>query len=368
MGIKSWKQRVDDIELRAPFYVDQDNDYYPDLRKRLTRFVSHLEEINADKESIRIARKYSDKICEAVRDYYSGRISTCHRRIYNIVKGCLNSEFAVSTLDKSRAFPGAGEIQFFRARKEDDARTFEPKEMLHRPFTERACFGNYRFSIPGITCLFLSNSSYGCWIEVGRPSEHDFNVSPVLLDGTQKIFNLTVMARDILRTDAGNDDIIHCWIKLLVLMIATSYRIKEGNRTLRSEYIVSQGIMLACKKCGIDGVAYYSKRVEDEIFAFSAINLALFSERNGKSEYGIICNRLKIDESMNYQFFKQLGSKYRNKSYQLRIESHQYIDNIGKYRYQYSIRDTDFIIFDKFLFGRWADKDNQPWGNALITK
>ena len=65
-------------------------------------------------------------------------------------------------------------------------------------------------------------------------------------------------------------------MKLLMLTIATSYRIKEAGRTFKSEYIISQSIMMACKRLGYDGVAYYSKRVSDEIFAFCAINLALF--------------------------------------------------------------------------------------------
>lgn len=49
--------------------------------------------------------------------------------------------------------------------------------------------------------------------------------------------------------------------------LATSYRIKEEGRTFKSEYIISQSIMMACKRLGYDGVAYYSKRVYDEVFA-----------------------------------------------------------------------------------------------------
>ncbi len=64
--------------------------------------------------------------------------------------------------------------------------------------------------------------------------------------------------------------------------IATSYIVKEENRTFRSEYIISQSLMMACKKLGYDGIAYYSRRVDDEIFALCAINLALFVDYNGE--------------------------------------------------------------------------------------
>ena len=188
----TWIQSFSEKEIHAPFFVNKDSEYYNDLRKRLTAFVNILKKASADEESIRVAKKYSDKICEGLRDYYHGRVSACHQKILNLVKGCTYNKLALSLLNESRAFPGlrGTEIQFFRARLSNMAQTFSPKEMLHHPFTLRGVTGNYRFSIPGVTSLYLANSSYGCWIELGRPSEHDFNVSPFVLDGGQKIFHL----------------------------------------------------------------------------------------------------------------------------------------------------------------------------------
>ena len=58
--------------------------------------------------------------------------------------------------------------------------------------------------------------------------------------------------------------------------MATSYTVKESGRIFKLEYIVSQSIILAYKELGYDGVAYFSKLVSDEIFAYAATNLALF--------------------------------------------------------------------------------------------
>lgn len=104
----------------------------------------------------------------------------------------------MSLLNNSYAFPGASktEIQFFRCRIGNPSNAYEAKDMLHLPLKLRSKSGNYRFSIPGNPSLYLANSSYGCWIETGFPPENDFNVSPVLLDGTQKVFNLVVSIRD----------------------------------------------------------------------------------------------------------------------------------------------------------------------------
>lgn len=200
---------------------------------------------------------------------------------------------------------------------------------------------------------------------MGRPSEHDFNVSPVVLDEKQKIFNLAVMTRHI--DQLHNDDDVHCWIKLLVLMIATSYRVAEKNRVFKSEYIVSQSIMLACKKLGFDGVAYFSKRVESELFAVNAINLALFADYRKGQEYAEICEHMMVDESLNYQLFRQLTPAAINKHYDLRSVRTGLTTNIGNFKHQYSYKDTEFYRFDEHLFARWEEKENKgiDWGNAL---
>ena len=110
----NWMISLSDKDLHAPFVIQKDLDYYDDLRRRLTHFVNCLKKV-ADIESIIIARKYSDKVCESLRDYYQGNISTCHKRIKNLIKGCQNHKLAVATLNESRAFPGqrGSEIQFF---------------------------------------------------------------------------------------------------------------------------------------------------------------------------------------------------------------------------------------------------------------
>lgn len=361
----SWHYSFVRGEIEAPFTVNSDAEYYQDLRKRLTKFVNSLQDV-ADEESIMIAKKYSDKVCEALRDYYRGNISSCHQRIQNLVKNCGDNTIANALLNQSRAFPGkqGSEIQFFRARLSDHTVTFKPKEMLHHPFSMRGKTGNYRFSIPGVTSLYLSNSSYGCWIELGCPAEHAFNVSPFVLDGKQRIFNLAVTSNNLSHLESDED--LYCWIKLLVLMIATSYKVEEKNRIFKSEYIVSQSIMLACKKLKYDGVAYYSKRVTNEMFANVAVNLALFADYSPYKSYSEICNHLKVDDSLNYQLFRQLGLPTTKNHYDLRVASIDDFISIGNSKHRYDYRDTEFYRFDEHLFSRWHEKDSVVWGNALI--
>lgn len=355
-------------ELYAPFTVDKDNDYLPDLSKRLMTVLKQAQKAGADAGSIKIIKKYRDKIIEALKCYYSADIAKCNTIIKNLLKDIGDDAFAVNALNSSCAFPGMAdqELQFFRCRTGNPSNRYSAKDMLHLPHSLRAKSGNYRFSIPGNPSMYLANTSYGCWIETGYPADIDFNISPVLLDRTQKIFNLVVSIRDFSHLNELESGRVHTWLKLLMLMMATSYRVKESGRTFNSEYIISQSIMMGCKKLGYDGVAYYSKRVEDEAFARCAINLVLFVDY--EKEYSAVIKHMKMDDSFNYSIYKKLLPSLDYKTYTLRSVETGFITNIGNYDRQFPYRETEFFQFDQFLFANWRDKPNGngkeqiPWG------
>ena len=354
-------------ELYAPYIISYDNDYYESLKDKYEILLKQAIKAKADEESIEIIENYKKKILEALNAYYSADLSESSTIVRNLIEDIGNDPFAVNTLQESAAFFGSKdkEIQFFRCRTGNPSSSFTSKEMLHLPKEMRAKSGNYRFSIPGNPSLYLSNSSYGCWIETGFPSAINFNVSPVVLDGMQKIFNLAVSSRWLFTSYDIELDEIHCWLKLYMLSIATSFRISEEGRTFKSEYIISQAIMMACKKIGYDGIAYYSKRVSDEIFSLCAINLVLFVDYD--EEYSKITKHMKLDDPFNYALYKQLLPSLNYKNYDLRSVQTGLITNIGSYDRQYPYCETEFFEFDKFLFTTWRDKPNKgkdqiPWG------
>lgn len=360
-------------DLYAPFVVKLDNDYYSRLMEKYNIVLNQAEKAGADDGSLAIIKKYRNKILEALRSYYKADIAKSNTIIRNLVSEVRSDPFAVAKLGESWAFPGnrSQEIQFFRSRTGSPSSAYAAKEMLHLPKSLRSKTGSYRFSIPGSPAYYLANSSYGCWIETGFPPEIDFNVSPVVLDGTQKILNLAINVRDFGGLDGFDEGRVHCWLKLFMLMIATSYRIDESDRTFKSEYIVPQAIMMACKKLGLDGVAYYSRRVEDDVFARCAVNLALFVNYNQHKDYSPLIKHMKIDDSFNYALYKQLSPSLRCRDYELRSVDHAYITNIGSYDRQHPYRETEFFEFDRYLFATWQGKTNGrgkdvlPWGVSV---
>ncbi len=342
----------------GPFAVENDSEYYDDLKDRYSIIIKQVEKVGADKASLDIIKRFKKKILEALLSYYKADVAKCNIIIKNLVKEVGENTFAVDEVQNSQAFIGnhLTEIQFYRGRTGNpSSKSFSVKDMVHLPRKLRAKSGNYRFSISGNPSLYLANSSYGCWIELGMPADNEFNVSPVLLDGTQKILNLTVSF-----LDKGEDfewldyEQFFCWLKLCMLSMATSYRITETGRTCKSEYIISQAIMMACKKLRYDGLAYCSKRVSSDTFALPAINLALFVNYNG--EYSDILSHMKMDNAYNYGMYKQLLSSIDYKKYNLRSVNTGCITNIGSWERQYPYKETKFYEFDQFLFASWRDK------------
>lgn len=362
----TWVLNAFDKSLYAPFTVKCDSDYFDDLSERFNRFHQICADAGADSESLTIVDSYTLGVLEALELFYSGNICAAHETIKKLVTQCDSAPLAVAPVNSSSVFPGAAgsELQLFHARI-GDPRGFKANEMLHLPYSKRGLSGAYRFSIPGLPSYYLANSSYGCWLELGQPAERELNVSPVLLDGTQKVFNLAVMSRDVHLLNELNLNEVHAWLKLMTLMIATSYVVEEKNRTFKSEYLISQSIMLACKDIGLDGVAYFSKRVTDEVFARAAVNLALFTNYEPGKSHGDVCRHLKVGDSFNYMMFRQLGAMNEYEEYELRCLRTGLITNIGTYERQRSYHETDFCAFDRFLFCEWKNKDRITWGSML---
>lgn len=363
----NWVQNINYKKFIAPFEISSGNQYLSELKTLLDLFVDELINCKAEETIVSVAKLYRDKIINSIELYYQGNIIDAQSTINELIDDFNDDSIAISHINDSIAFPSPrkgvkSEVQFFRARLAENVTDFPAKDMLHIPFSKRDIVKSERFSIPGLPCLYLANSTYTCWIEMGCPADHKFNVSPVVLDNTQRIFNLTVSIRDLMdyttienSENDNHEESIIALIKLLMLSMGTSFKVASGSdRNFKAEYILPQMIMLACKHRNLDGVTYYSKQVTDDIFAHVVgVNLVLFASYNGEKELSNICEHIEISDSFNYSMFKQLMPSLLCKSYDLRILDSPYITNIGSFDRQFPYRETQFFAFDQYLFANW---------------
>lgn len=349
--IKSiWEKRDSFI---TPVIIEKDQDYKNRLDCILTTLEKDLLSVGAEEYYIKYISSFKEKILDVIEKYYGGFILEAQNLIDDLVDQFLGHPLAVSKVKDSISFGAKGvelDVEFFRARCNEKIVDYKKEEMLHIPFSKRALVKTERFSIPGLPCLYLGTSSYVCWIELGRPADHMFNVSPVVLDNTQTILNLAINFRDFCSRIFSSEErkII---FRLFLLSITTSFKVREQNRNFKSEYIISQMIMLSCMKKGLSGIAYYSKQIEDDYFAYSVgVNLALFAYYSPGKELSDICNHLNVSDSFNYSMYKQLLAPQTFRQADLRVDHLASTQNIGTFERQYPYKETMFYKFDNYLY------------------
>ena len=339
-----------------PIKVDKDSEYVNSLTQNLNRYYDYIQNkpaFNKEPNLVNDIEKTNSKLIKAVQNYYNGNITESKRDVKHILKKFRKDDsenFFISELDKSYAFRGVapfeslkaehGEeehyrkmnevpLSFFRARTGSVSRR---EEMLHVPFDKRGLISTQRFSIAGIPCMYFGTTSYGCWIELDKPANKDFNVASYKFNESGKglkILNLVLsepLINGIFNRGMDSEDSIRKklqikMIKLFPIVIATSFRVLEQGRSFKSEYIISQLIMHCLKELKIDGVAYLSKKGKDDFQYPHGVNLAIpVFEKCKNEKFGEVCNNFSLTNPFNYESFLNLKEKdYGELSYINRI-------------------------------------------------
>lgn len=255
MSIYPWIEKIDFQKFAMPLVVKIDNEYYPGIVEKLADLVFELERCGASDKIVLAVKEYRKKIISSIILYYQGDLVDAQLIVNEMLDEFNDAAPAITDINSSIAFPGGGpdysEVQFFRARLSENVVEFSSEDMLHIPFNKRHIVKSERFSIPGLPCLYLGNSSYACWVEMGCPADHRFNVAPILLDNTQKVLNLTVSISALYAfnesentlSESENENYVISLLKLFVLTLCTSYKVEETNRNFKSEYILPQMLM-----------------------------------------------------------------------------------------------------------------------------
>ena len=363
--------------LSTPIHMDNDSMYYKKLKtiyKSIYYDFSKLE-LKGKSYFLEQLKKTSDDILSVVDNYYKGNLLDALNIMDDLISDLMDSHYAVSTMNESLAFKdfnslknkinNTNEINLYRARVESNCTKIRRENMLHLPFEKRTKLSPNRFGIAGLPCLYLGSSSYCCWLEMNMPADNVFNVSCVVVDQTKKILNLVMNSSTMNEIYNRIDNKIEKMqsLKLWLLNTATSFIVEEENRKFKSEYIVSQLLMLSCKKKNLYGVAYYTKKVENDYFAVGyGVNLAVFANYQENSELSPICEDMKVTNSMNYSLFKNLNLGFidnigfkmdennNRKEIGVNIDKISCFKNIGNFDRQNGYCSTDFYKLDKYLF------------------
>lgn len=363
--------------FHTPIKLNTDHEYYADIESKYKHIIKIMRKFAAKKNLIQKIKCTQNYILSAIQNYYSGNLEKAIEDIYSILNPLKDNKLFIGSVKESIAFKDFNhfilknnkcpesqeyienflnqEVNFFKARISDSENNFLKSEMYHIPFNLRGKVSTQRFSIPGLPCIYIGSSSYICWVELGKPADNIFNLSQVNLSDSITLFNLAINLQFISECIENRDffkkinidysELIDTSLVIWMLALATSYNISEKNRSFRSEYIISQLIMLNIKKMDINGISYYSKRIEET--GKLNINVALFAnydKLNNLNDFkSKICNEISITDSINFGEFKQTKNIFHTSP----RDFPDYINLAGKKTdYIY----TEFYNFENYIF------------------
>lgn len=301
------KQAVDKL-----FSSNRTDDFRGDLKKLLDDYcllVNDLSEYSQCHETIINTCK---AIAEIIDRYYEG----LHGESFEMFRILMNGEDGF--LKNFGVYNVAVESNnvYYRARIREKGVNFERKDMFHIPLNMRGRVSTRRYSTWGHPCLYLGNTTYTCWEELGRPQFDNVMFSAYKLRRSFGLYDMRIPEETAY--SQGN---IEKTLLRLPFLLSCSMKVRNENDTFKPEYIIPQMFLelIICNSKSITkyekgildhdviwGVIYTSSHVGDDFsygnnkcenIALPAINI------NCKSNY---CNLLAclfdITEPMCYEF------------------------------------------------------------------
>lgn len=396
----NWYSRWLDNNINGfllPIQIETNNEYQCKLRSVLMDYYNAINTV-AFKYEFNLVNDIKT-ICQSINDIVelalNGKQLLAERSISSLINNYIGDDFWVSELDKSYAFRGIapfyelhseenentyrtmleGNVTFYRGRTKkniSEEKIEDLEHMVHLPYEMKERASKMRFSVSGQPCLYLGTTSFVCSEECRYNEENEkfyasafvpnekgkklkilnMVISEPLING---IYNKNIEQQDLIKRNLQNS-----MLRLFPLVIATSFRINDKQRSEKYEYIVSQLLMRVINKLGIDGIAYFSKQGENDFQYPHGINIALpCTDINQSKQYSEYCKAFRITKPFLLNPTMQLNNSFRERSYinknypqYDKYEMEEYMSKVIYKSENVFYGDTIYSKFDDFLLNQ----------------
>lgn len=250
-------------------------------------FSEYLKEL--DEKKI----KYSSEIKYEINSNLKLITNAVNKYLSGDLRGALH--YAEKVLDKlkEKIIDIDAETYFFRARATSAYHVLDREKMFHIPFDKRYLIGNQRYSMSGIPCLYLGQSTYICWEELGRPNPYSCNFIGVKSMDSFKVLDMTLFSRN-----EGN------MLSVIPIIISCCLFSQRRNSIFKQEYVLPQLIMqmLIIQNKNVIGIKYHSSHLFYSAFPFVSDSCTLESDIYKHNNY--VFPALRTDDES--QFSKAL--------------------------------------------------------------
>lgn len=255
--------------LRLP--IQQTNgSFRKNLFNLLDRFSSEIKSVEVDEKlvfDLKVEHQAIDDLIagikQTVQEYLNGHPS----KAYNTLHNCLERNLIFSYIASNDLNVGQS---LYRLREYNENYALKPRELFHIPFHLRGKVGTQRYSIPGFPCLYLANSVYVAWEELGR--------KPIDVLHATRLENAEVLCYLDLTTDVytgkskfigeKSEEALWNHLKAWPLIAACSFKVFDRKNPFKPEYIIPQLLLqiVRSEKDGINGIRFSSTHVNLNIY------------------------------------------------------------------------------------------------------
>lgn len=217
------------IERENKSYKEYLCDLLGDYEKALRDLEVNAEDINISLVTlVGKVHELSNNILDCLDTYTHARLDES----INMMKDILKEEsFSIYRVEQSS--------KWYRGRTvSGKERVYKAEQMFHVPFELVRKIGNARYSISGYPCLYLSNTIWGCWEELGEPALEDFCTSLVKPSKPIDLLDLRMPRME-------QNDKLASVLYTLPLVIACSIEVQYVEDPFKPEYVLPQIVMLA---------------------------------------------------------------------------------------------------------------------------
>ncbi len=264
--------------LRIPLKWDRSvQDFTQFIEDHLRKYIDYLHSLIVKEEIIAFIEDITPPLIEIIRLVYMGHMGDEQGKSYGLFSKYQKILMKLCPQEN----PSSDETILYRGRSSDDSfNEIKTKEnMYHPPFENRYQIKTERYSIAGFPCLYLGQSAYICWVELGRPELSRLNISRYQFDENALSFidlswrpieivhfyenTVIPLVRGVHQSDI---DLLENYIRAWPLIMSCSITPRESNKNdvFKPEYIIPQFLLqyIIEKKPGFDGVKYFSTKVD----------------------------------------------------------------------------------------------------------
>jgi hypothetical protein len=218
--------------------------------------------------------------------------------VYPIGEFLKEGVFRVEGTDPTREF--RGDLYRIRTGSLDP---YSREQLFHIPFELRHIVATQRYSIPGLPCLYLGSSLWGCWEELGRPDFNKLQIARFALAAEVRVLDLgwrpAIVGYYIrhLEFDTSFPNAVIGQALYWPLLAICSIRRRNPDAPFAPEYVVPQLLLEWIRQTPTcDGLRYFSTKITTNVHSpDAAANYVLPAQ--SKSDAGhctVLCEKVAV--------------------------------------------------------------------------